>query len=381
MDDTADGTHQPYNELASSHMDTANDLTVPMSSAEPPEPQFTANGRPARPYRLPLRFRDIPPEPPAPLPPLPLVPPGSYAIPRVILHVSDCFRTAKNRFSLLRDYRHRPSHDPDSFITPDDLSNYPARVIDDHDDVSTDDKQTHNPPWPFKNMSIYLLMEWMITGSNQKSVGEIDRLAKNVLGAEEFNLGDIAGFNVRQEQKLLDDADKPHVDSPFANDGWIESNISISVPTGSKDGHGQSFSIPGLHHRPLLEVMKAALADFTAHRFHFTPFKRFWNYAIGKEQRCYDEAFTSDAWLKAHDELQKEKNEPDCKLEKVILGLMFWSDSTHLASFGTAKVWPLYMYFGNLSKYLRAKPNSAASHHIAYIPSVSSFCFSRWYID
>ncbi|KAJ7185362.1 hypothetical protein C8R46DRAFT_377085 [Mycena filopes] len=49
---------------------------------------------------------------------------------------------------------------------------------------------------------------------------------------------------------------------------------------------------------------------------------------------------------------------------------MFWSDSTHLANFGNAKLWPIYMLFGNLSKYIRAKPNSGAEHHVAYIPSL-----------
>jgi Plavaka transposase len=88
------------------------------------------------------------------------------------------------------------------------------------------------------------------------------------------------------------------------------------------------------------------------------------------ETRVFNEAFTSDSWIEAHDGLQKQCNEPGCQLEKVIAGLMFWSDSTHLASFGTAKVWPLYMYFGNLSKYIQAQPNSGACHHVAYIPSV-----------
>lgn len=93
--------------------------------------------------------------------------------------------------------------------------------------------------------------------------------------------------------------------------------------------------------------------------------------STGKETRIYDEAYTSDAWIEAHNELQKQPNEPGCKLEKVITGLMFWSDSTHLTNFGTASVWPLYMYFGNLSKYVRARPNSGACHHIAYLPYVS----------
>jgi hypothetical protein len=221
-------------------------------------------------------------------------------------------------------------------------------------------------------MSIYLLMEWMITGGNQKSVREIDRLAKDVLGSESFKLEDLAGFNVRQANKFLDHSDGDDLGSPYSCDGWLESAVQISVPTGSKDssGRGMPFSIPGLHRRSLLAVMKAALTDITARHFHFSPFKRFWKPSFGPEQRCFDEPFTSDAWIESHNVLQKQPNEAGCKLEKVVLGLMFWSDSTHLASFGTAKVWPLYMYFANLSKYFRSKPDSAAAHHVAYIPSV-----------
>jgi hypothetical protein len=47
---------------------------------------------------------------------------------------------------------------------------------------------------------------------------------------------------------------------------------------------------------------------------------------------------------------------------------MFWSDATHLATFGTVKMWPIYMLFGNLSKYLPCQPNSGATKHLAYIP-------------
>jgi len=52
---------------------------------------------------------------------------------------------------------------------------------------------------------------------------------------------------------------------------------------------------------------------------------------------------------------------------------MFWSDTTHLANFGTAKLWPIYMFFGNLSKYTRAEPSSHACYHVAYIPSLLDF--------
>ena len=331
--------------------------------------------------RIPARFEDIQPEGPTPLPPVPSLPPvapGSYALPRVILHVRDFMRTGRNRFGLFREYHHRPSYDPDHFMPENELSNchaaQPAEIS------SIPRVESRLPPWPFQNMSIYLLMEWMVTGGNQKSIGEVDRLAKDVLGSKDFRLKDIANFSAHRENKRLDSSEQHDVGSPFSGDGWTEKNVRIKVPTGQKDskGLGQPFIVPGLQLRSLCNVMKSALADVTSRKFHFSPFKRFWKSPSGAEVRCYDEAYTSDEWIEAHDNLQKQPNEPGCKLEKVVLGLMFWSDSTHLTSFGTAKVWPLYLYFANLSKYVRCKPSSGASHHVAYIPSVrNALCLEQ----
>lgn len=348
-------------------MDTADDMPVTAPLAAP---EVTSTGRLRRNYRLPARYEDQYPEAPAPLPPLPQVAPGSSALPRVILHVRDTIRTGVNRFQLLREYPHRPSYDPDSYVSPEDLSNS-SRVQPVCVEPIISAERSQPPPWPFQNMSTYLLMEWMVTGSNQKSVGEMDRLAKDVIGSSKFKLEDIANFSTQRELHRLDSSEGDNIQSPFAHDGWIEHDVTIPVPNGLKNSTGHQFAIPGLHRRPLISVLKAALGDITSRRFHFSPFKRFWKTPSGKEQRCYDEAYTSDVWIQAHDDLQKGQNEPGCKLEKVVLGLMFWSDSTHLTNFGTAKVWPLYMYIGNLSKYFRGKPSSGACHHVAYIPSVS----------
>jgi hypothetical protein len=57
-------------------------------------------------------------------------------------------------------------------------------------------------------------------------------------------------------------------------------------------------------------------------------------------------------------------------IETAIAAMMLWSDSTHLAEFGTASLWPIYLMFGNQSKYSRAKPSVFAAHHVAYIPLV-----------
>ena len=72
----------------------------------------------------------------------------------------------------------------------------------------------------------------------------------------------------------------------------------------------------------------------------------------GHEERIFDELYTSDAWNDAHDEIQKQQLGNGCKLERVITGLMFWSDVTHLTQFGSASAWPVYLFFGNQSKYM-----------------------------
>lgn len=149
--------------------------------------------------------------------------------------------------------------------------------------------------------------------------------------------------------------------------------MEISIPVPVKGSLPRPFKVPGLHHRSIVDVIKATFGAVAALPFHLTPFKRIHVNSDGKETRIYDEVYTSEAFEEAHDKLQKRPAEPGCKLEKVIAGLMFWSDSTHLTNFGTASVWPLYMYYANLSKYIRAKPNSGACHHMAYIPYVSSF--------
>lgn len=60
---------------------------------------------------------------------------------------------------------------------------------------------------------------------------------------------------------------------------------------------------------------------------------------------------------------------------------MFWSDSTHLTSFGDSKLWPLYMFIGNDSKYRRCKPSHKLCSHIAYFQKVSHIAIIRQIVD
>ena len=157
-------------------------------------------------------------------------------------------------------------------------------------------------------------------------------------------------------------------------DGWRESEVAIQVPDGKEHDADDipTFAVPGLHHRSITAVIRSVLEDPSASRnFHYTPFKSFWKSSTTlPAQRVHDEIYSSDAMIEAHLKLQQSPPEPGCELERVVASLMFWSDSTHLANFGTASLWPLYLFFGNQSKYLRCKPRTASCHHVAYIPKV-----------
>lgn len=316
--------------------------------------------------RLPRVFVD---KLPSGLLPIPFVPP---IVRRVILHVREYFRTQLNSFGILREYVHRrPSYDPDAHVAPEDLANFRTAAC--HAQMGEIQAQTANPPppWPFDNMSVFLLMNWYHTGSYQKSEAEVTRLAKEVISAPDFRPQDLARFSAHQENNKLDNAVAAATTTPFSTDDWHEVSVEIEVPIPVRNISPQVFHVPGLHYRSIIQVIKATWEAGT--QFHLTPFRKIHVDSMGKETRIFDEVYTSEAWEVAHDELQRQKSEPGCNLEKVIAGLMFWSDSTRLAQFGTASVWPLYMYFANLSKYTRAKPNSGACHHMAYIPSVSAY--------
>lgn len=210
----------------------------------------------------------------------------------------------------------------------------------------------------------------MNSGSALLSETKVSRLVKDVILAEDFDPKHLENFSVKRNLRELDrDEDGKKVTFP---DDWIETDITINIPTKSKEDGPQPYTVPGFHYRPLVEVMRAAFADVQAQAFHLLPFKRLWKDPLdGHEERVFDELYTSDAWLAAQDHIQKLPREHGCSLERVIAGLMFFSDATHLANFGTAKAWPLYLYFGNLTKYARSSPKSGACHLVGFLPSVS----------
>ncbi|KAI6122721.1 hypothetical protein EDD16DRAFT_1691796 [Pisolithus croceorrhizus] len=214
-------------------------------------------------------------------------------------------------------------------------------------------------------MSVWRLMKWMLTGSKQKSEVEVTNLVSTVITAEDFRPKDPQGFSAHMEMKWFDMSEKSlHTDHMFRKDGWMEASISIEIPTHDHNpsGNGQTFTIPLFFYHKLTTVIEAAFLSHSFKYFHLAPFWHIWQSpATGKEQWLFDELYTSDAWIRAHDEVQKQRCDDRCTLEWVITGLMLWSDATHLTQFGHASAWPVYLFFGNQS-------NSGACHLVAFFP-------------
>ena len=121
-----------------------------------------------------------------------------------------------------------------------------------------------------------------------------------------------------------------------------------------------------------MEAITTAFQDETAKKFHYTPHYLYWKPTPESKPECViTELFNSDAFIAKYKELLKHR---PCSsgphFEMAIAAMMVWSDSTHLAEFGTASLWLIYLFFRNQPKYSCAKPSYFAAHHVAYIPSV-----------
>ena len=335
-----------------------------------PPSSFIQTGWPRRKYCLPKRFRDNIPEPPAPVPATPSNP---DPVRWVILIVRNRLTTVLNSFGIWRDYLRRPSEDPDSVLTLEDLSNSHKHSDNNPTPPGSHPSESRSSYWPFSNATIHNIMQWMNNGQTMKSEAETTKFVHNVILSPTFNPDDLAGFDAHRENQGID---KALSQESALRSQFIESSVDILVPSGESNVNARTFTVPGLLHRKLTSVIQEAFEGPLAHLYHYSPFKLFQKSPIsGKEEHIYGEIFTSDAFLEETEHVQRHglvpPEDPGCKREKVVAALMVSSDATMLTQFGMAKGWPIYLMFGNLSKYVRAQPGSGAMHHVAYIPSVS----------
>jgi hypothetical protein len=313
--------------------------------------------------------------------------PSSVVTPAPITTVAnpDEIITPPNKFGIYRIYPRRPTQDPDdevpvtarcaapTFETGEPPSVAPRRTI--------IENVPDNPFSPFLNWSISLLMRWWI-GHKTHSLEVLQSLYDDVLAQEKFKLEEIRAppFNAKGEMARLDKS----AEMQDAEDGWTEDSVSIPVPcegVHQEEATAHRYKVEGILRRKFMPVIRAACLEATSKLWNLTPYKVM--YIAGpnaKPQRVQQEMYTSDCMYGDYVEISRR---PDIKrlypgVEIVIVGLMMWSDATHLTSFGTASLWPIYLFFGNLSKYIRERPSKRAAHHMAYIPKLAD-TFKDWY--
>lgn len=280
------------------------------------------------------------------------------------------FKSEANSYSVYRIYQGgRPSYTPDEIFHVDyasDSRNFtltgPKISIDPHQN-------------PFENTSILRLMNWFHNNATSKTLNDLDTLVHEVILAPDFNINHFINFRGSRESERLDKfCEEP--ESPFSGDSsWIETSLNISVPCEKVPHASESdtpvFKVENLFYCRPLEVIKAAYREVAAEHFHTTPYKEYWQPSPDSpREHIYSELYNSDAYIQEHEHIKAQPPMPGPQLEIVIAAIMLSSDSTQLTSFGTASLWPIYLYLGNLSKFIRLKPTSFAAHHLAYIPKV-----------
>ena len=272
----AEPFNQPSCLPSESHEEPHSPIPLQSSLHEEPanpaggDPTASSSQHPLRPRsgRLPARYRNILPEPPI-TPDLPAA--ATSTTKCVLLIVYDSFCTQFNRFGIAHEYRHHPSHDPDLFMTSNDLSTSVLLPS------SQPDDPVHGlpPPWPWRNMLIWRLMSWAFPGSHDKSVSEVNKLVWDVLQAPNFSLEELEGFNARTESMRMEQQASATGDL-FSMDQWRQTTVDIPVPMKEPNqvGNGQHFSIEGFHHRSILDIIHNVFAEASTKWFHLTPFKR-----------------------------------------------------------------------------------------------------------
>ena len=327
---------------------------------------------------------------PSPIPtPQPSPPSSRPSSPTFVNHMdleSTDRETVPNQFGLYRRFTEWPSVDPEDDITINHLVDAPTFVGSTEyghrkaEDMLNTVESSSNPFAPYLNATVFRLMNWFYQTS-VKSLTDVDSLVHDVLRAPDFDAIHLENFSVTREAKHLDDRDPIHPTS----DDWQESTVKIRLPKTyarfEQEDDAPEAEIPKVLHRDLLQSIVLAFRDKSMEAFNLKGFTQLWKPSADEPvEEVYGEVYASAVFREMEDEIRSIKP-PGETIESIAVPLMVYSDSTHLATFGTAALWPIYFFIGHTSKYIRTKPTSSSAHHLAYIPSVSRISIHTiWYL-
>lgn len=308
------------------------------------------------------------------------------------LRLTGTTRTSPSHFNLARVYLERMADLPGTAASAPELMDVPEPT-----EVQVFDIQQTSPYWPYENKSSYLLGKHYWNGSLRKSQSDFSSLV-DIMKDPEFSLDDI-----RDTKWHSIDTQLAGGGSDGLGMGWKASDVTIFIPTGVEHippasgpsrtrqyndenpdvEFGVPFTVPGCHHRSLVDLIETTYrTDKNFAHFVHVPYYEYWTppYPGMPDERIMSELMTSPAMIEEYDKLQASPPEPGCTLPRVIAPLMAASDATHLTQFGDLKLWPVYVMFGNQSKYERAQASSNAMHCVAYMEKVcceTLLCFPR----
>ncbi|KAK7439030.1 hypothetical protein VKT23_017736 [Stygiomarasmius scandens] len=253
---------------------------------------------------------------------------------------------------------------------------------------------------PFNSAAEFLLIDWAYRYPKTSITG-LNDLVHNVIRNKEFqsSIDSLSDFSACRSYSKMDkfstssstNLPTPNSDTlPFvdaAPDAWYKGTIQLPMPrTGYSyptESDAPHFSIDEVWYRKPMDAIRASFEEQVFFNYHLQPFKWFWKRSYdGTVERVYGESYTSNRASDFQRELYDNLPIPppgQPRVKDVIVWIMLWSDSTHLAQFGTASLWPIYMYIGNLSKYIRVKPSAYAAHHLAYIPSLPDLVKDKYF--
>ncbi|THV02869.1 hypothetical protein K435DRAFT_962835 [Dendrothele bispora CBS 962.96] len=338
--------------------------------------------------------------------------------------LSAIYRTEPDSAGLFRIFEFgKPSRIPDEYDSISELTDAPTFQKSNSDLVSPDSvfgqkatiSSTSDPSFftskpptsldidtyaPFDSAAEFLLMDWAHRNP-RTSIAGLNELVHDVIRKEEFqsSIGSLESFSAQRSYHKIDNfsTDSGAIPStsqsgslPFidvAPDAWYKGTVELPMPRAGysypSETSAPHFSINEVWYRKPMDAIRASFEEQVFFSYHLQPFKWFWKRSYdGTVERVYGEAYTSDRAAHFQRDLYNRLPVPplgEPRVEDVIVWIMLWSDSTHLAQFGTASLWPIYMYIGNLSKYIRVKPSLFAAHHLAYIPSLPDLIKDKYF--
>lgn len=297
--------------------------------------------------------------------------------------------TTPDSFGVFRKYSSLSSHNPEDIDPLSDipstssntvLTSQPPASGPIGSDLTTSSTGTDLDPLAnSENPTVDLLLSWYSEGS-MDGAGGLDHLVRCIRNPH-FDASQLEDFNA---VSALRQFEKNHLGlkpgkTLKPGDGWKCGSVSIRVPCTRHpqlEEAAPEFVVDGIWYRDATEIIATELADpDTFKNIHIKPFEEWWCPTKTSDPiRVYSETYTSDATLELQRKLEETlKDISGPQLETFILTTLLYTDGTRLAQFGHASLWPVYMYIGNISKYIQSQPNSFLAHHIAYLPTVKPF--------